>query len=85
MSTREKTIGTMFCSKHFLDSCPTFEHPLPTFKILKFDRENYIGDFDNMYSPPYRLHVVPVSRRNTPLIWRVPIMESDSISSIKGT
>ena len=45
----------------------------------QFDWGNYIGDFNNLYSPPYCLHVVPVSRRNAPLIWRVQVMEINSI------
>ena len=56
------------CLKHFVDGWPLFKHPQPTFKISKFDRGNYIENFDNLYSPPYWFHVVPVSSRNAPFI-----------------
>ena len=32
---REDNRRNVVCSKHFVDGCPTFEQPLPTFKILK--------------------------------------------------
>ena len=32
---REDNWHSVVCSKHFVNGCPKFEHPLPTIKIFK--------------------------------------------------
>ena len=68
-SRPERRQWAQCCLFNFVDGWPSFKHPQPTFKISKFDRGNYIENFDNLYSPPYWFHVVPVSSRNAPFIY----------------
>ena len=79
-SERRQSALLLFVQNILLMVALHLSNPCQLSKFSKFDRGNYIGDFDHLFSSPYCLRVVPISRRNAPLIWRVPVMEMDSIT-----